>query len=228
MKNIVTIIIVFLMAIIVILYIGKELKVINVGTEPDSEECKEYTTESVNKDYMFGTEDGKEIPTNLKDVPVYNIGAVVNVRGVEYSDFSVKSFDDFDSIPEELKIGDYDTEYFLDVSFKMHNTNESSISACVLNYGIVCDFDDLDKSSSGQWVFRDGDCLLGPNVDIKLNEGESVEVRLIVCFIDENEWKENLINSSNISFMIDPNGVANYYKDAALIDIKDEVAKESK
>lgn len=225
-KKIVTILVIFLMTIIVVLYIGKELKVINFGTESNSEERKEYTTESVNKDYMFGIDEGQEVPTSLKEVPIYNIDEVTIVRGVEYSGFSVEPFCDFDSIPEEKKIGDYETGYFLAISFEMKNTNESAISACVRNYSIVCDFDDLDKSSSGQWVFRDGSCML--ESELKLEEGESAKVRLIVCFIDENEWNGFLANSSNISFMIDPNGVRNYYKDAVLIDIKDEVAKESK
>ncbi len=228
-KKIVTIIVTFLMAIIVVLYIGKELKVINIGTDASSEESKEskeYTIESVNKDYMFGKDVGKEVPTSLKDVPIYNIDEVVTVRGVEYSEFSVKPFNNFDSIPEEKKIGDYKSGYFLDVSFKMKNTNESSISACIRNYRIVCDYDDLDKTSSGEWVFRDNYCLL--ESELKLKRNESADIRLIVCFINENDWKECLVNSSNISFLIDPNGVVNYYKDAALIDIKDEVIKESK
>ena len=49
-KKIVTILVIFLMTIIVVLYIGKELKVINFGTESNSEERKEYTTERVNKE----------------------------------------------------------------------------------------------------------------------------------------------------------------------------------
>ncbi len=226
-------VIIALMILVILIYIGKESKIIQFGNKEAEETSTSnvssiYEESSISKDAIFG-QGGKPV-LNINEVPVVNQNDKIIVDNVEYKDVKIRLFDNFDNkdVPQsEIRTRD-DGDYYLEWTCVIENHSGSSYSACIINDRITCNREEDSDSFEPFWIYENEKYLAGKNADIYLDDNESKSVRVIFQIdkdLYENTWKA-IKSTKDIYLFFNPRGANHVYNDALfvkLIDIKNEL-----